>query len=207
VQIGRFITFLKDKELYEDAIIIVTGDTGQAFYEHAVACHAGPLFNEVIVVPLIIKTPRSRLKGMSEEFVSHVDIASTISHLLNLKSHPSFQGLNLFSRNDLSQRPIFSLAQMNAKQEMVIFGDWKYRYDQRRRRKYLHNVVDDPGEKSNVFSTEPDIAENLSRHLTAWHDMQRGYYNSPEQYQVWYPPKIMPSRLGDDVSGVAAEFE
>ena len=45
-QFGRLIKHLEEKRLMERTIIVVTGDTGQAFYEHGYAHHAGPIFDE-----------------------------------------------------------------------------------------------------------------------------------------------------------------
>ena len=43
--------------MWERTILIVTGDTGQAFFEHGFAAHANKLYNEVLRVPIVIHAP------------------------------------------------------------------------------------------------------------------------------------------------------
>lgn len=54
--LGRFFDELKSLGLYDSALIVVTADHGEAFYEHDSWQH-GTLYEEVLRVPLIVKFP------------------------------------------------------------------------------------------------------------------------------------------------------
>jgi len=57
-QIQHVIQFLKDADLYENTMIIITSDHGEEFMERgAMAYHSHTLYNELLLVPLIIKFP------------------------------------------------------------------------------------------------------------------------------------------------------
>ena len=56
--IGRLIHELKQLDAYESALIIVTADHGEAFYEHEGWQH-DTLYDEVLRVPLIVKPPHA----------------------------------------------------------------------------------------------------------------------------------------------------
>jgi len=57
--LGNVIGFLKEKGVYDDAMIVVMSDHGEEFYEHGSWEHGHTLYNELIKIPLIIKFPKS----------------------------------------------------------------------------------------------------------------------------------------------------
>ena len=60
--LGRFFSELRTLGLYDDALIIVTADHGEAFFEHQGWQH-DTLYQEVLHVPLIVKYPRGEPGG------------------------------------------------------------------------------------------------------------------------------------------------
>ena len=81
--------------MWDNTIIVLTGDHGQAFYEHGFASHASAIFDEVMKVPSDPRSPtQTRNRGSSR---IHVDIAPSIVGLLGLPAHPSFQGIDLLN--------------------------------------------------------------------------------------------------------------
>jgi len=66
---------LRRADLYDDTLIIVTSDHGDAFLEHGVISHSSTPYDELIRVPLIVKLPRSELAGrVVTEQVRLVDV-------------------------------------------------------------------------------------------------------------------------------------
>ncbi|MBN1687692.1 MAG: sulfatase-like hydrolase/transferase [Candidatus Omnitrophica bacterium] len=193
-QIGGFFEFLKKRGLYDEAVLIVTGDTGQSFYEHEKdSCHGGPLYNTAVSIPLLIKTPNAIEKGRRDVFVQHTDVAPSVSRLLNLTPHPSFQGESVFDHQDLSRRPIFIVAQTNrAEQDAVIWKNFKLIYDHRSGQHALYDLTLDFEEKNNLFHTEPERAERLKNVLLEWRKMQLSYYQDAYKRKIYYPPKVKP---------------
>lgn len=58
--IWRIIGYLKQRGLYDNTLIIITGDHGQELKEHGYYGHGIYLHNEIIEVPLIVKFPGNR---------------------------------------------------------------------------------------------------------------------------------------------------
>lgn len=56
-QFGRLIARLRELGLYDDTLIVVAGDHGEAFGEHGDFVHGHLAYEEVMHVPLIIKLP------------------------------------------------------------------------------------------------------------------------------------------------------
>ena len=82
---GRFIEALKSSGLYDESLIILTADHGEAFYEHGHWQHSTSLYEELIHVPLIVKWPGHRLRGKVGTLVSHIDIFHPILGELGLQ--------------------------------------------------------------------------------------------------------------------------
>jgi arylsulfatase A-like enzyme len=57
---GKLIQHLKDMGLYDDSLIIVTSDHGQAFRERNYYGHGLFLYDEIVELPLLMKFPRNR---------------------------------------------------------------------------------------------------------------------------------------------------
>jgi arylsulfatase A-like enzyme len=84
--LGRFFSELKSRGLYDDALIIVTADHGEAFYEHGHWEHTLSLYGEVTHIPLIVKWPRGRHPRRVSSPVSQIDVFPTILEAAGLAS-------------------------------------------------------------------------------------------------------------------------
>ncbi len=76
--IGRLFDELEALGLYEDSLIIITSDHGEAFFEHDHWEHSQTLYEEIIRTPLIVKWPGSAPIGRRKDPVSQVDIFPTL---------------------------------------------------------------------------------------------------------------------------------
>ena len=77
-ELGRLFETLKDKGMYDDALIIVTADHGEAFYEHGHWQHTQTLYDELTHIPLIVKWPGSEKTGYSRKLASQMDVFVTL---------------------------------------------------------------------------------------------------------------------------------
>ena len=92
--LGRLFGYLEKNSLYENTIIVFTGDHGEALGQHGEVTHGFFAYNEVIGVPLIIRSP-GILKGSIDQYVSHIDIFPTVCDLLNVEKPDFLQGISL----------------------------------------------------------------------------------------------------------------
>jgi hypothetical protein len=60
---GRFLDYLREKNIYDDSMIIFMSDHGEEFFDHSGWGHTHSLYNELIRVPLIIKFPGNQYRG------------------------------------------------------------------------------------------------------------------------------------------------
>jgi arylsulfatase A-like enzyme len=85
-ELGRFIAALKAAGRYEGALIVVTADHGEGFYEHELWQHAEVIYNEVTHVPLIVKWPGNHPRGRETRVVDQLHVFPTILEAASLPS-------------------------------------------------------------------------------------------------------------------------
>lgn len=187
-QIARLFDYLDKRGLWQNTLVVVTGDHGQAFYEHGFASHASALFDEVMKVPLIFQAPGLQA-GVDSRPAQHADVAPSILKLLGLPTHPSFQGVSLFETAPMSNRTLYLVAQTPlAFQYGLVRSGMKLIYDDRQRQYSLYNLVTDPEEKMDVAASKPLIVKELANRLQAWRKLQIEYYADRVLQAREYPP-------------------
>jgi arylsulfatase A-like enzyme len=187
-QIARLIEHLKNKGIWENTVVIITSDHGQAFYEHDFASHASALFNEVMRVPLIIRVPGIKAR-LEDRLAQHVDIPPSILGLLGVPVHPSFQGIDLLNSVPDPKRSAYMVAQTPlAYQYGIVRSGHKLIYDEHERQYSLYNLVSDPEEKTDIATAQPNLVHQLARRLQAWRRVQIDYYADKTRHAREYPP-------------------
>jgi arylsulfatase A-like enzyme len=78
-EFGRFVAGLKQRGLYDRALVIFVGDHGEEFFDHGQWLHGRSVFDELIHIPLVVKFPQQRDAGKRvAQQVQEVDILPTI---------------------------------------------------------------------------------------------------------------------------------
>jgi hypothetical protein len=82
---GKFIQYLKDKDLYERSVVILTSDHGDSLGDEGRWGHAYTIFPEVIRVPLIVHAPKDmngRDSAATDTVAFTTDVTPTLYKLL-----------------------------------------------------------------------------------------------------------------------------
>jgi len=178
--IGQLLHSLSNHNLIDDTHIIVTADHGDGFQEHGYIHHEYYLYQELLHVPLIIKTPFEK-PSVIDHPVSLIDLSPTILDLVGIKKPSSFLGksLMLLLQNKKDVSAVFSeegqtihlkpeidwkkgtiRLNLNAKQICYINSGWKYIYSDTNQHE-LYNLTQDPFEKKNLINDERVVASNM----------------------------------------------
>jgi len=189
-QIARLFEHLRQRGLWESTVIVIGGDNGEAFYEHGFASHAGPLFNEVMKVPMIIRAPGLE-PGRDDRPAMFLDVPPSVSDLLGLPAHPNFQGISLFERRPNPGRSIYMIAQTPlAYQTAIVRSGYKLLLSERDGVRLLFDLTRDPGEKRNIAASRPDLVDELTGRLQVWREEQLRYYQDVARQAREYPPVL-----------------
>ena len=171
-QVGKLVTLLNRRGLYDRTLIVLTSDHGESFGEHREFKHGYFLYDTTLLVPLLIKPSRHAFaKQVINEQVRLVDIAPTILQMLELPRVADFQGTGLLALLAGKQMPL----QPEAYSETFYpaqFGASPLRSLRRPNAKFieaprpeLYNLDQDPLELKNVYVEKQALANQLKSRL------------------------------------------
>jgi len=90
--LGQLFERLRELDLWEKSLVIVTSDHGESFGENGFDGHGKSLHEPEVAIPLLIKYPQSREVGRSRERVQLVDLWPTIAAELGLEIPEGLEG-------------------------------------------------------------------------------------------------------------------
>jgi len=141
---GEFFRHLKAKGLYDNSIIIVTADHGEATGELGRYAHSTIIFPEVMQVPLFIHVPKAMREGLVDdgnEVTTLTDVTPTLFYLLG---HRPVKPQRFLGRPVLAYSEA-ELRQYPPRDEILLASDMKATYglltDNGR---YLFTIYDSP---------------------------------------------------------------
>jgi arylsulfatase A-like enzyme len=153
---------LRERGLYDRALIVVTSDHGEAFGEHGLYNH-NQVYEHCARVPLLIKFPGGRYAGRRvQPLVQLSDLYPTVAEVLNIEPPASLDGHSLVPliEGDEFPRRLAYISLINQKWQAVRSDTWKLVRDTQGHTEELFNLVEDPFEKNNLFpNTPPELAD------------------------------------------------
>ena len=115
-QISRVFTWLNDRGLINETIIVVAGDHGEGLGDHGERTHGMLLYDSTLRVPLIVSRP-GVAAAVHDEAVSLVDIAPTILRAAAVDVPGEMKGRNLLA-------PAGNVADIYAETEYPRVAGW-----------------------------------------------------------------------------------
>jgi arylsulfatase A-like enzyme len=95
-EFGRFLEGLRERGLYDRAMIVFLADHGEELFDHGGWDHGRTLFDELVRVPLVVKYPRGREAGRRvARQVQLVDVLPTILKTQGIPEPPGIVGRSL----------------------------------------------------------------------------------------------------------------
>ena len=175
-QVGRVFAMLRAAGLYDQSLIIVTADHGEELFDHGGFSHGYSLHRELLRVPLYVKLPGQRQASTVRARTSLVDVVPTVLDVLGLPHPEPTDGLSL--RALLPGAPPTTAPWQD--RTLVHEVDWPERcvaraivsgphklievernYEGHRDEILLFDVERDPGETTNLASTQPEVVGRL----------------------------------------------
>lgn len=155
-ELGRLFADLEEAGLFENLLIVVTSDHGEAFFEHGRLLH-GSQWNEVLRVPLLVKWPGGEAAGQEVKLLtSALDLAPTLLAYAGLEA-ADLPGRNLRALSGTA--PVFSWDPGMT----LVAGPWKAVTGLKDGQRQLFDLAADPGEGTDLAATRPEELARLER--------------------------------------------
>jgi arylsulfatase A-like enzyme len=158
-QLGRF----------DDALIVITADHGEEFLDHGEIGHAKSLYDELVLVPLLVKFPDG-VSGGVDQPIALLDVFPTILDVARLQPPQDLRGRSLPHPGEEApaEHPVFMETSRGGNLRGIVLGRHKLIHDLESGQSQLYHLVDDPREGRDLVSEEPETADALLRELEAW---------------------------------------
>ncbi|HUJ20218.1 MAG TPA: sulfatase, partial [Bryobacteraceae bacterium] len=161
--LGELVKELKQRGLYDNTLLIVTSDHGEAFGEKAMMGHALSVYQDMVRVPLLIKYPGESAPELADETVSLTDLMPTILSVLGYQAPENLQGRSLWKTAPDSEvisesfvHPLLSTRtpRFQRSQQAIFSGSLKFIRSSNGERE-LYDLSRDPNEEHNLFTCRP----------------------------------------------------
>ncbi|MHA2131306.1 MAG: sulfatase [Promethearchaeota archaeon] len=176
--VGKIIGILKNLDLYEEIMIMISSDHGEnqgelnVYGDHATACH---ITNRV---PMIIKKPEHNWNKEYDSLIYQTDVAATILEFFGLKVPDFWDGQSFYNNIENNEKfgREFLVISQNAWscQRTVRFGEWSLIKTYHTGLKnfpelMLYNYEDDFHMINDLTEQKPKIIEKGLKLLERWH--------------------------------------
>jgi arylsulfatase A-like enzyme len=178
-ELGVLLDELDRDGRLDGALVVVTADHGEEFFEHGGFSHGYSLHEEVLRVPLFVKLPGQRESRAVDARVSLSDVYPTIAEAVGAVPAQPLDGrslLRLVQGGSVPERgPLTFEAEFSPRlvARGVLVGDHKLietheRYDGEEGVS-LYDLAADPGERQNLSARHPERARALTAQLREQH--------------------------------------
>jgi len=179
-QIGALVERLEQFDLFDNCLLIVTADHGEAFGEHGLVEHGVSVYGDQIHVPLIVKYPHQRTPSRVTDAVSGVDLMPTILDVAGQAVPSETEGRSLprGGESSASPRVVFSeshpgpglferYARFRRIERAIVTDGLKLIVSTAGKRE-LYDLEDDPEDARDLAAARPEVAQRLDRVVNRW---------------------------------------
>src|SRR5229473_2827936 len=173
-QVGRLVSYLKAKGIYDRTLIVVAGDHGEGLGEHGEKTHGFFIYDTTLHVPLIFKLPAGvgQQKSVVNDSANLADLLPTVLELVGARRPNEVQGRSLVP--SMAGKPEGTPAENYAETYLPrIHFNWSELRGVRFRqyhfidapRPELYDLTADPHELKNLYSAQRAVASVMRMRL------------------------------------------
>ena len=164
--VGRLVTFLKERGLYDSATIVFLSDHGEGLGDHGEQEHGLFLYDSTTRVPLIVKMPGPKGAGRRVATpVQHIDLVPTLLERAGGARPAGLRGRSLLpllagTATAAADASVYAEAFYGRYHfgwsELYSLTDSRYRYIKAPRPE-LYDLQNDPAERNDLASLRPPV--------------------------------------------------
>jgi arylsulfatase A-like enzyme/Flp pilus assembly protein TadD len=178
-QVGRLFEGLRQKGLYDNAVIAVAGDHGEGLGQHDEVTHGMLAYDSTLRVPLVLVAPSDGFRGRVAEPVSLADLPRSILNAAGVRA-PDSMGASLLQFR--RERDVYAETEYPRKAgwhpiAALVDDRWKLLLSSETE---LYDLQGDPGESRNIASSHAPLVQRMTQRV---HQLNR-----PSEGQAASPP-------------------
>jgi Sulfatase len=184
--LGRLFSYLKENDLYDQSLIVLTSPHGEILDEQGIYFHHHTLVESCLRIPLIIKPPQngptfqagSRINGIFDS----LNIFATITDMLGLPLPAGIAGISraahIYDGAPIPEHDSFAVNNshtmatvirghykfMKVQKDHVNSSEWAWHAGDR----VLFDLNDTPLDTRNILNELPDLAKDMEQSLDLW---------------------------------------
>jgi choline-sulfatase len=174
-QVGRIRSFLEREQLLEKTVIVVVGDHGESLGDHGESTHGFFIYQSVLHIPFIIRTPYDGLRGRRvADTVRSVDVMPTVLDLLGMAPADDVDGQSVVPLMTGAVLELGLAAYAEAVYPRYHYGWSDLRSLTSGRFKYieaprpeLYDLGQDPNETRNLYRDRQALGDRMASILKA----------------------------------------
>lgn len=174
-QVGKLLDFLENNTLLNNTVIIISADHGETLERKHGLRHGFGVYEEEVVVPLLIYIPNQEPRTIKER-VRNIDTIPTILDILGFNLSEQFQGQPMKTNQNIfltTQNQNFILG--------IIKDDIKYILNMITLIPEAYNLTADPNEQNNLITNTKEERYFYFTYgyiLNKWYHCQVDYYEN-----------------------------
>jgi arylsulfatase A-like enzyme len=171
----RFFDTLEELNIWDPSTVIFTSDHGEEFYDHEYFYHRNLPYDELVNVPLFLKSPDIEPTIVSEQR-ELIDIGPTICDAHNIDPPSEFIGIPLIKGKE---RTVISIgAQIEGEQVVACRKDgWKYINHEDG--EVVFDLEKDPRERHPISGENSEVTKELRNEIPS-----EVLESSPERHKI-----------------------
>ena len=167
---------LKELGLFDNTMIVIASDHGEAFGEHGLMQHMVSVYQDQVHVPLIIKYPRQTTPRVVDDLVSLVDVLPTALSALGFEPPKVTQGEDLQDPGKRAGRLVVAESfsqpekfghRLDRVERAIFLAKAKFITSTTGKRE-LYDTSLDPKELHNLYAEDTPEATTLEKRLAEW---------------------------------------
>jgi arylsulfatase A-like enzyme len=177
-EFGKLVSHLKSMGLYDNTIIVVTADHGQAFGERNLVGHGTSVYQDQVHVPLLIHFPGRKGGDVVQRAISGVDVMPTLLEAAGVSIPADLDGHSFYRPAQEASEMVFSESypdddrialnpRFNRIERAIFDGKYKLIISTTGKRE-LYDLSADPKEAHNLYEEGDDRSRALGMTLAVW---------------------------------------
>ncbi len=195
--VGEVVKALRERDLLQHTLLVVTSDHGEAFGEHGYRRHIYGVYDELVHVPLLVRFPGAeRIAGRVGALTQTVDVLPTVLDLFGIAGpEEEMQGRSLLplvtGEVERVRDYVYATCAGETPSYLVRDHDWALILWEGGKLRALYDLRNDPRQTRNVIEEQPGVAArmvNAFRRFAAGQRLPPLEFVDPEAKRGKLPP-------------------